>query len=147
MDSKALEILKEYGYWDYVDIRRIVQQMWIILEEVEIETLWVYWYSCSRYWKRFIIVKANSYPKYKRFVIAHELAHLIYDSWEVNANRGLWTCFDYREKRADNFAMDILIPDKIFQEKIQEIDDVSALSAMFWVPRKLIEKKIQLWNT
>ncbi len=143
MNTKACEILKEYGYWDFVDIEKIVLQMWIVLEEVKIHTKWVYGYSCKRFGRDFILVKENSYPKYKRYVIAHELGHIVHDD-KLRANRWYNSFCDFIEQRADQFAMDMLIPDTLLREKLKDTDDVSVLSSELWVPRKLIERKMKI---
>jgi Zn-dependent peptidase ImmA (M78 family) len=77
------------------------------------------------------LVKKESYPKYKRFVLAHELGHHVYKDYNFSANRGFSVFCDYIEKRADDFAMDILMPDSLFIESVKELNDTNALASMF----------------
>lgn len=84
----------------------------------------------------------------QRFVIAHEIAHCVYD-YDDLVNEGIVefsnenSC-DEREQLCDSFAMELLIPNKLvkfFYDNIKKpkIDD---LANIFLVPKDKMEKRL-----
>jgi hypothetical protein len=88
----------------------------------------------------------------QRFVIAHALAHVIFDRVRGGARAGS-TGHASREKRADRFAAELLIPLAVLRDYVgawpddpdQEryLDQVDEIASHFQVPSGLVDKRIR----
>lgn len=101
---------------------------------------------------------------HKRFALAHELAHYLFDFDEDKQLYYYNTYFpdnendDFEERRANQFAANLLMPEKIFRNKLEEYsrnrgkaDTVNALGHYFLVSptavlRRFSELKIKGYN-
>ena len=92
---------------------------------------------------RRIYVNNNDPNVRRRFTIAHEIGHIVYDadseSTHVDYRGNQWPS-DPKEQRADYFAASLLMPRDIFKLKYQELDqDIIALAGFFGVSQKAAE--------
>ena len=128
------QIIDKYSNHEYIDIEEIVGNLWIKINYIDFETInWII------IWRNIWINKNISLKK-QRFTIAHELCHfLLKEKW---ASTWLFACQDLREKRADDFATKLLLPKKIILEAYKEFWNIPTISEMFWVPGKVIEKRL-----
>lgn len=134
------EVLEEYKYsWPFINIERIIKEQWIILEFLELNKIHWLCFEGEKWW--YIAVNINlDYPM-QRFIMAHELAHALL--WEKEFEPMLLSSSDTKEKRADNFAMAILIPENSLKEEACYCCDVSSLSKLFWVPKNIMKERIK----
>lgn len=129
-------ILYDFESFDLpIDIESITKSFWIEIIKTDLwnidwilfnDTIWV-----------------NSWlSEYKqRFVIAHEFCHFLL--WEKWFSKWIFHCKDPKEKRADNFATKILIPEKQIIEYYEEYWNIPTLTHLFWVPDKVIEERLK----
>jgi Zn-dependent peptidase ImmA (M78 family) len=77
-------------------------------------------------------VNVNDNIGHKRFALAHELAHYIFD---FNENEDLYyydtysekeTDDNFEEKRANKFAANLLMPEKEFRKKFEELQTLQS---------------------
>lgn len=116
-------------------------QIYMKYESIEIlylylEKLW--WFT----FEKTVWVSTNLWLYKQRWTICHELGHYI-NKDEKNI---VWAPFwkQYEEKRADKFAMEILLPvDTILEEWEYYEWDLCKLECVFWVDREIIEKRIK----
>lgn len=94
-------------------------------------------------YKKNIWVNKNIHLYKARFTIAHETGH--YYNWDQNRWFIFWKLFkNYDEKKADEFALNMLLPKKELLEELEKYDwDLSILEKIFWVEIELIEKQIK----
>ena len=135
------EILDEHKNSEFIDIYQIISDFWINIIEKSLEKgneiLWVR--ACCD-WVQFIFVRENLNEKEKRFVLAHELCHfLLNEKW---LNMWILKVKSEIEKRADNFACDLLLPEKPLKEAYETFENIPTISDMFWVPEKVVEYKL-----
>lgn len=135
------EIINEYKNSEFVDIYEIIKSFWIKIIEKSLdkgsEILWVR--ACCD-WIEFIFVREDIWEKEKRFVLAHELCHFLLD--EKWLNMWILKIKSEIEKRADNFATDLLLPEKTLVEAYETFENIPTLSDIFWVPEKVVEYKL-----
>lgn len=110
---------------------------------------------------RIIVVNESESPKRRRFTVAHELGHFLFDfapgtieyynAFETDHN----TADDPREKLASRFAAELLMPEQEFAAEYykafrdhegsseQLYETVQELSDKFLVPPKAVEVRIK----
>ena len=98
-------------------------------------------------YKRNIWVNTNLNLFTSRFILCHEIWHYI--AWDKKDL--IWVPFwkNPNEKQADNFAMEILLPEDELLEACETYErDLNILEKVFWVEKELIEKRIKklIWN-
>lgn len=87
----------------------------------------------------------------RRFVIAHAIAHLLFDLGECT--RGGVIVDERREARADEFARELLVPDRALIRYVsiwpdglfdreEYLDQVDHIAAVFHVPAGVINQRI-----
>jgi Zn-dependent peptidase ImmA (M78 family) len=78
----------------------------------------------------------------KRFTICHEIWHYYY--WDIDSTAH----HPDKEKRSDNFAIDVLIPaEELIEQHKKYGKNLKILEKIFWVERKIIEERIkQIFN-
>lgn len=164
IENKAEDLFKRINY-DYndkeaIDVIHIAKQLgfqvgialldkdedgFIIVQEGEEEILGIKT-------DKLIGVNADRELKWKRFIIAHELAHFI-----LHCNESIYAHRDHRkgknstENEADYFAANILMPKSKFKKAYNELGKieynknvkVSLLSEMFIVTEKMIQRRIE----
>ena len=111
---------------------------------------------------RIISVNEEESNKRRRFTVAHELAHFLFDFDPAN-NIRFYNAFEHdheekddsNEKRANRFAAELLMPKNEFIEKYNEMyekhsgsseqlyETVQELSDLFLVPPKAVELRIK----
>lgn len=134
------EVLEEYQYsWPQVNIEKIIKNQWIILEFIELEKIRWLCFEGEKNW--YIAVNKSMDLRNQRFVMAHELAHVLLQEKEFEPM--MLASNDYREKRADWFATELLIPNNSIIEEIQFNKDISILSRIFWVPKNIMKSKLK----
>ncbi len=128
-------ILEQYKNYEFIDIQDIVEKFWIIINYFDFQKInWV------AKWNFFGINK-NLGIKKQRFIIAHELCHfLLNEKW---ASTGFFSSCDIREKRADIFATDLLLPTNALIENWEKFTNIPTLSEIFWVPEEVVEYKLK----
>lgn len=140
-----MEILKktiqEFKNKEFIDIYWIIEDFWIKIIEKSLEKgseiLWVR--ACCD-WIEFIFVRENLSEKEKRFILAHEFCHfLLNEKW---FNMWILKIKSDIERRADNFAADLLLPEKALIEAYKTFENIPTLSDIFWVPEKVVEYKL-----
>ena len=98
-----------------------------------------------------ILYSRDLEPPDQRFVIAHAIAHLLYDGNADGAGVG-FVGDPMREERADAFAAELLVPlarlDAVMDPDISSsgdlhLDEIDRLASRFNVPRWLIRKRVQ----
>lgn len=107
---------------------------------------------------RIVSVNSRESNKRRRFTVAHELAHFLFD-FNPNQSIQYFNMFeldhvsdDSKEERANRFAAELLMPEKIFIDKYNELQQndsrkdfysiVQELSDYFLVPPKAVERRI-----
>lgn len=129
------KIIDQYSNHDFVDIFEIVKNLWIKVDFINFEKInWII------LWDRIWINENLSIEK-QRFTLAHELCHYIL--WEKWASIWMMWAIEYREKRADYFAMNLLLPNKALIAAYNEFENTPTIASMFWVPVKIVEKKLE----
>jgi Zn-dependent peptidase ImmA (M78 family) len=92
----------------------------------------------------------------RRFAIAHAMAHLMFDL-AGNPRRGV-IIEPEREARADRFAQELLVPDRVLMRHLamwpsdcldreMYLDQVDHIAATFHVPPDVIDKRIRELET
>ena len=124
-----------------VDIESIVSKVWLNIEYFSFDKInwFIYWDT--------ITINSNLSLAEQRFTIAHELWH--YVDGEIWTSTGIFACTDFKEKKADKFAMDILCPTEQVKELWEEYQNIPTLAQCLLVPEKIIINKLKLiypWN-
>jgi len=103
---------------------------------------------------KIIVVNESENTKRRRFTVAHEFGHYLFDFKSgrefANAFENDNTSSSQKEKKANAFAAELLMPQEEFSDKfrklketnISEFDIISALSEYFLTPLKAVEKRI-----
>ena len=103
---------------------------------------------------KIIVVNESENTKRRRFTVAHEFGHYLFDFKSgrefANAFENDNTSSSQKEKKANAFAAELLMPQEEFSNKfrklketnISEFDIISALSEYFLTPLKAVEKRI-----
>lgn len=104
---------------------------------------------------KIIVVNESENTKRRRFTVAHEFGHYLFDFKSgrefANAFENDNTRSSTKEKKANAFAAELLMPQEEFSKKfnelketnISEFDIISALSEYFLAPLKAVEKRIK----
>ena len=142
---KIVSILDGFGIKTYLDdIRSDSLSAYILIDPA----LWDKFGT-----DRIACVNAERTDGHKRFAIAHELAHFLFDYDGSPAYMDTYIAgqpepVEMKEKRADRFAACILMPEDVFRKKYEEIsasrlspDIIGWLAGYFRVSRKAIEKR------
>lgn len=89
-----------------------------------------------------IIVNENQPPVRKRFTIAHEIAHFIFDKDYLKEHGAIDRngnaadpSYRGRERRANYFAAHLLMPEEQFVEQFLALDDIEKVADYFSVSR------------
>ncbi len=132
--KKLQKFLKKYSSLEFVNIEDIVKSFWITIDYLSFEKInWII------IWNRIWINKNISKAK-QRFTMAHELAHfLLKEKW---VSSGMFACKDLREKRADEFAMKLLLPKRALLEVYYEHHNLPTIAEVFQVPCEVVEKRL-----
>lgn len=92
--------------------------------------------------KTLIIVNENQSSGRKRFTIAHEIAHFVYDMDYLQEHRVIDRdgnaadpTYRKRERRANEFAAELLMPEEQFIKQWIELNNMERLAAYFGVSR------------
>lgn len=103
---------------------------------------------------KIIVVNESENTKRRRFTVAHEFGHFLFDFSSgtefSNAFENDDTSDSQKEKRVNAFAAELLMPKEKFFDKykelkeknISEFDIISTLSDYFLTPIKSVEKRI-----
>ncbi len=139
MENILQKILDKYKNIDFVDIRNIIKQHKILILQNNFgnEIKWAR--GCYNN-TEVIYIDEKLSEKEKRFILAHEFCHYLLN--EKGFDFGILKIKNIKENRADNFAMDLLLPTKKLIEAYNEFENIPTLSDMFWVPEKVVEKKL-----
>ena len=119
-----------------IDIESIVSKLWLNIEYFNFGKI-----NGFISWNTIVINNTLSLAE-QRFTLAHELWH--YVDWEIWASTGIFACTDYKEKKADSFAMDILCPTQQVKELWDEYQNIPTLVQFLCVPESIIIKKLKL---
>jgi len=135
-----MEILNNFLYKyknsDFVDIEEIVKNEWVKIHTMDLWKIdWVLY-------ENNIWVNSKLDLFKQRFVIAHEFCHFLL--WEKWFSRWIFHSKDPKEKRADEFAMNLLLPKRALLKAYEEYQNIPCLVNIFWVPSEVIEKKLNL---
>lgn len=133
--EKLNEIIKQYANKENsINIESIVESFWLKIIKYD---LWIVdWILFEEH----IWINASLDSFKQRFVIAHEFCHFLL--WEKWFSKWIYHSKDPKEKRADNFATELLLPKKNFIDKYLEFWNIPTLSQYFWVPEKVVEKRL-----
>ncbi len=121
----------EYG----IDVVSLAREYGAKLEEYPLESL-------DRIATRignqaFVVLRSTACIRTKRFVLAHELAHLEDDTVD-----SFYTLV--AEKRADKIAREKLIPEGDLKKAIDDYGpDYQILASLFGVPEEVMERRIK----
>ncbi len=128
--------LNEYNNFEIpVDIESIVSKVWLNIEYFSFENInWLF------SWKT-IVINNNLSLAEQRFTIAHELGHYI--DGEIWASTGVFACTDYKEKKADTFAMDLLCPTEQVKDLWKEYENIPTIAQCLVVPESIVIKKLK----
>lgn len=137
------EIYEQAEAWNIVtspfDIKSFLLKNGIRIIEEEMGS------DCSGYIEKranYWAVGINKYQtlKRQRFTLAHEFAHFLYDSQDIERDGKLEDLILFRddgransrEQRANEFAAQLLMPDKLFQHYLEKgVRQISDLSDRF----------------
>ena len=130
-----VNILEKYNDEDYVDICEIVSNHGLKIVEWDLgEVDWMLY-------QNFIWVKKGICEKTKRFIIAHEFCHFLLK--EKSFSTWIYHSLDFKEKRADKFATDILLPKNALLDEYKNFENIPTLSDIFCVPGKVIDMSLK----
>ncbi len=123
------------------DIYKIINNLWIEIDFVDY--IDVNWCCIDFFWKSFILINKNLSQKLALFTIWHELCHfLLWEKWfslQISFNKK-----DFIERRADRFALDLLIPTSEMIELVEVYNyDIFQLENYFWIPAEKIAIKLK----
>lgn len=132
--KKLQKFLDIYSNYEYINITEIVMNLWLTINYIDFEKInWII------IWNKIWINKNISKAK-QRFTLAHELAHyLLKEKW---VSSWMFACKDYREKRADDFAMRLLLPKKALLYAYKDFQNLPTLAEIFQVPCEVVEKRL-----
>jgi len=117
-----------------IDIEEIAKENHVGIAEVEFDSVdWM----CLNWYKWYLILVDSRLSIYKRrWTIAHELWHISDDTVNSRHTR-------YSERRADWYALDMLIPDIELLDAMQWFwDDCDFYHTLFWVDLETMQKKV-----
>lgn len=121
----------EYG----INVVRLAREYGATIEEYPLETL--DWLATRIEDQTFVVIRSTACIRTKRFVLAHELAHLEDDT--VNSVYTLLA-----ERRADRMAREKLIPEGNLKKAIEDYGpDYEILASLFGVPENVMERRIK----
>lgn len=119
----------------------------LLIAEENLKILYIYLYGVQWFifQKTIGVSTKNSFLK-SRFVVLHEIGHYIH--WDTEPLAGVPFWKSYIEKRADQFALEVLLPQDELLDKFEWFEwDLSILEVYFWVEKAMIEKRIkQIFN-
>lgn len=127
--------LKIYKDNDFIDIENIIEKEWIKIHKYDL------WKIDWLLYRNIIWVNSKLSPVKQRFVMAHELCHFLL--WEKWFSRWIFHSKDPKEKIADEFAMNLLLPNNALLKAYKEFQNIPCLVNIFWVPSEVIEKKLR----
>ena len=131
------EFLDEYKSYDLpIDIESIVSKVWLLIEYFPFNSINGLIHGNT------ITINSNLSLQEQRFTIAHELGH--YVDWEIWASTGIFACTDFKEKRADQFAMDILCPTEQLKQLREEYENIPTIAQCLLVPESIVIKKLKI---
>ncbi len=90
--------------------------------------------------KKILLNKNIQYETRRRFTISHEIGHYLLPGHEnvyrcTNENIAKYNCYDEKEKEANIFAAELLMPDKYFKKDVNEksliLDDLISLAEKY----------------
>jgi Zn-dependent peptidase ImmA (M78 family) len=134
MEKVLQKIIDTYSTNEFIDIEKIVQSFWVNIDYINFSKI------NGIIIKNRIWINENISIKEQRFTLAHELCHFLLK--ETGVSEWLFSCKDIKEKRADTFAANFLIPEKQLIEAYNEHRNIPTLSDIFCVPVKAIEKQL-----
>jgi len=122
-----------------INIEEIIINKWIIIEYLPLNKING---MCFRWWKWWYIAVNSLLNEYKiRFTLAHEFAHVLQeDIWFSSC---LISKFDYKEIETDEFASNILVPQKALIEQLEYTQDAWVLAKVFQVEKTVIKQVIK----
>ncbi len=130
------EFLDKYKNYNLpIDIESIVLKVWLSIDYFGFDKIngFISWTT--------IVINSSLNLAEQRFTLAHELWHYI--DWEIWASSGIFACKELKEKKADEFAMNLLCPTKQFKELWEEYQNVPTVAQCLAVPESLIFKKLK----
>ena len=165
IEKKAIEMMEDIGYvdnTDAIDVIEIAKKLgfevgnavlkddvdgFILVEEGKSEILGIKT-------DKLIGVNSTRNLAWKRFIIAHEIAHYVLQYSKVN-NNGMFAHRDHRkgkdekENEADFFAANLLMPREKFEKKyielseknLEEDDMIILLADKFVVTQPMVERR------
>lgn len=134
MIKKLEDIIDKYSHLDYIDIESIILSYWLVIDYIDFWKInWI------RYQNR-IWINSNMSKEKQRYTLAHEFCHfLMWEKWVSS-----WTFWtkDKRENRADEFAMRLLLPERIVKELYNKYKDIKIVASKLWVPDEIARDRI-----
>ena len=132
MLKKVLEVYKAADI--PINIEAIIKEHNINLIKTDL------WQVDWLFYKNTIWVNSILSKEKQRFTIAHEFCHyLLKETW---FSKWIYHSKDLKEKRADKFATELLLPAIPIYEAYREYWNIPTLSEMFGVPWKVIEMRL-----
>jgi Zn-dependent peptidase ImmA (M78 family) len=137
-----LEELKPRGHW--VDIQGILEKLEVPVSDVTLEDSSIRGVSVAGDHHRFTVCINPAYhdgdgSEVRRFTLAHELCHLLFDRGEdrkVAVASGPWAPRDI-ERRANAFAAMFLMPPDLVRRACRDASSLSTLDGVSEVAHKL----------
>ena len=131
-------ILQKYK-GGYVCLEKLAEYLGLKVEYFPMECL--NWLFVEGKKGNYIAINSVLPDEYKRFTLAHEIWHFLY--WDRGFSTSMMAKYDVREKRADDFARKILMPEEILKEEIEKWVSMFELSQTFCVPFEQLELRIK----
>lgn len=131
-------ILQKYK-GGYVCLDSLADYLWISVEYFPMECLNGLFVEGKD--RSYIAINAVLPDEYKRFTLAHEIWHFLY--WDRGFSTSMMAKYDSREKRADDFARKILMPEELLKEEIDKWVSMFELAQIFCVPFDQLEIRIK----
>lgn len=114
-----------------VDITKLIKKMGVIKHDHVLEPD-VWGMAVTEGTQKIISINTNQSETRKRFTMAHELAHIIFDTEiAINVDKKVYYrngLSDWREKRANFFASCILIPQCLLIPELKKISPTGSIS-------------------
>lgn len=121
-----------------VDLFSLASELGLIVELFPMKSVNAMFIPCKNW--NYIALNSLIPEKSQRFSLAHEIAHYLY--WDKWFSTSMMSKYDFREKRADDFARNLLLPNSILYEFLDLGYTTNTISDIFWVPIYEVKKKI-----
>lgn len=136
--DKPEQILQKYKSPD-LNLEDLTRDLWLVLEFFPMASVNAMIIHCKN--AKYIAVNSLISENDQRFAIAHEIGHYLY--WDAWFTTSMLAKYDFREKRADDFARKLLMPECYVMECLENGYSSYEIADSIWVPVRELEIRIK----